>query len=147
MAAMPEEGARHTDIHYLEIIKDFRTRSWGSGLTLFRTRGVPWAGISFELQPLHMPVIPNLADCQQESRVNGNQVKAFPALTGEVWQSQQGKPWLAQRMHLNLDVSVWARTPWQPQCFQSEQSLWFSPISSLEYFPLRFTKIFGNGQI
>lgn len=30
-----------------------------------------------------MPVIPNLADSRAESRVNGNQVKAFPALTGK----------------------------------------------------------------
>lgn len=81
MAARPEEGARHTDVHYLEVIKrfhheklrirfDFVLHAWSSRPLVFLSK------------PLYMPVIPNPADSRAESRVNDNQVTAFPALTG-----------------------------------------------------------------
>lgn len=57
---------------------------------------------------------------------------------------EQGELWLAQMTDLNLDASVWAHSTVQLQCFQSEWSLWFSPVSC---FPLKFIKISWTRQI
>lgn len=106
MAVRPEEGACPTEVYYLEIIKDFIRRSCVSGLTLFYMCGAPVPWTVFLSKPVHMPVIPNLADSCAESRVNGNQVKAFPALTGKCLTIQT--LWLAQMRDLTLSPSCTA---------------------------------------